>query len=161
MSRHIGDALPDSVFERLSGRDLDSVADRVILVCTVDEERFSHPAILSYFEVIAVDQRTIRIAMYADSRTTSNARRDGRLTLILMDQRLACYIKTEVKELNRSMRSTPHNAKLECRVSEVLLDEPDPTFEPGAYIATGVRYISPRRSEDLARAYSVIAELQE
>ena len=88
MSKRVGDALPDDVFERLSGRDLESVADRVIIVCTVDEERFSHPALLSYFEVVAVDRRTIRMAMYADSRTTRNACRELQLTLILVDNRL-------------------------------------------------------------------------
>jgi hypothetical protein len=161
MSTHIGDVLPDDLFERLSGRDLDAVADRVIVVCTSDEHGCPHPALLSYFEVVALDRRTIRLATYAESRTTRNARREGRLTLILVDPEFVYYVKGAVHQLEASMRATPYNAKLHVQVTEVLRDAPDPVREPGAHIAAGIRYVNPQRAAELQRAREVLAELRE
>ena len=161
MSKHVGDALPDDLFERLNGRDLPTVADQVIVVCSVDDRGFPHPALLSYFEVVAIDHRTIRLAMYSDSRTTRHARREGRLTLLLVDAGVAYYVKGTVQEVGHSMRTTPYNAKLDFLVAEVLADEPHPTLEPGAYISSGITYVNPRRAEELERAQRVLAELLE
>jgi hypothetical protein len=46
-------------------------------------------------------------------------------------------------------------------VQDVLRDAPDPVREPGAHIATGIRYVNPQRSAELERARLVIAELRE
>ncbi|MBI2186903.1 MAG: pyridoxamine 5'-phosphate oxidase family protein [Acidobacteria bacterium] len=161
MSTHVGDRLPDDLFAALSGGDLTAVADCVIVVSTVDEHGFPHPALLSYFEVVAIDPRTIRLATYADSRSTRNATRGGKLTLVFVDAAFVYYVKGAIRPLAASMRSTPYNAKLEMRVEEVLRDAPDPVREPGAHIASGIRYLNPQRSAELARARDVIAELRE
>lgn len=156
----VGDALPDDIFEALRGRDLAAMADRVVVVSTVDERGFPHPALLSYFEVVALDRRTIRLATYAESRTTRNAKREGKLTLVLVDAEFVYYVKGAVRPLAESMRVTPYNAKLEVQVLEVLRDAPDPVREPGAHIASGIRYVNPQRAAELERAERVIAELR-
>lgn len=161
MSKQVGNTLPDDVFDRLSGHDLAAVADRVVIVCSVDDRGFAHPALLSCFEVVAVNRRTVRLAMYSDSRTTRHARREGRLTLILVDAGAAYYIKGVVRQLSDSMRATPYNAKLDFQVTEVLADAPNPDLEPGAYISSGITYVNPRRAEELERARQVLAELCE
>ena len=161
MSKNLGGELPDDVLRRLNGEALATVADRVIVVCSVDDRGFPHAALLSYFEVLAIDSRTIRLALYAESRTTRNARREGRLTLLLIDSEFVCYVKGSVEELAASMRVTPYNARLTLRVTEVLADAPDPAFEPGAYIASGIRYVNPGRAQELERARLVLAELRE
>jgi hypothetical protein len=161
MSRRLGDALPDDLVGRLSGDDLQAVADKVILVCTVDEGGFPHPALLSYFEVLALDGRTIRLATYSGSRTSGNSRRDGRLTLVVVDSHVAYYIKGRVREVAHAMRATPYNAKFDLEVDEVLADEANPELEPGAYIASGITYVNPRRAEEMERARQVLAELRE
>lgn len=160
MSTRVGDALPDDVFQALSGRALAAVADRVVVVSTVDDRGFPHPALLSYFEAVALDRRTIRLATYAESRTTANARRDGKLTLILIETAFVYYVKGSVRLLAESMQATPYNAKLELRIQDVLRDAPDPAREPGAHIAHGVRYVNPQRSAERERAERVIAELR-
>lgn len=160
MSTRVGDQLPDDLFDALSGRDLAAVADRVVVVSTTDESGFPHPALLSFFEVVATDRRTIRLATYAESRTTRNATRDGRLTLIFVDAEFVYYVKGAVRQLAASMGATPYNAKLDVLVQEVLRDAPDPVREPGAHIASGIRYVNPQRRAELARAEQVIAELR-
>jgi hypothetical protein len=161
MSTRVGHELPDDLLEALSGRDLAAVADRVVVVSTTDEGGFPHPALLSYFEVVAIDRRTIRLATYAESRTTRNATRDGRLTLIFVDAEFVYYVKGAVRQLAAAMRATPYNAKLDVQVQEVLRDAPDPVREPGAHISSGIRYVNPQRSVELERARLVIAELRE
>jgi hypothetical protein len=160
MSTHVGGALPDDLFEALRGRDLAAVADRVVVVSTVDERGFPHPALLSYFEVVALNHRTIRLATYAESRTTRNAKREGKLTLVFVDAAFVYYVKGTARQLAGSMRTAPHNAKLECQVLEVLRDAPDPVREPGARVATGIRYVNPHRLAELARAQRLLAELR-
>ena len=157
----VGDQLPGDLFEALSARDLAAVADRVVVVSTTDERGFPHPAILSYFEVTATDRRTIRLATYAESRTTRNATRNGKVTLIFVDAEFVYYVKGTARQRVASMRVAPHNANLEVQVEEVLRDAPDPVREPGAHIATGIRYVNPQRPTELERARLVIAELRE
>ncbi len=160
MSKHLGSDLPDEILRRLNGADLEAVADRVIVVCSVDDRGFPHAALLSCFEVLAIDSRTIRLATYAESRTTRNARRERRLTLLLIDAEFVYYIKGSVEDV-APMRVTPHNASVTLRVADVLADAPDPAFEPGAYIATGIRYVNPARAREMERARLVLAELRE
>ncbi len=161
MSKDLGSELPDDLRRRLDGEELDALADRVIVVCSVDDRGFPHAALLSYFEVLALDSRTIRLAMYAESRTTRHARRAGRLTLLFVDTEFVYYIKGSLEGFIPSMRVAPHNASLTLRVTNVLADAPDPAFEPGAYIASGIRYVNPGRGQELDRARLVLGELRE
>jgi len=69
MSRSIGDTLPHNLLERLNGRNLDAVSDRVLVVCSVDDPDFPHPALLSYFETNRDRRSHDRLAMYSNSRS--------------------------------------------------------------------------------------------
>ena len=161
MSKSIGGDLPSELLERLSGARLDDVADRVIIVCSVDEGGLPHAAILSYAEVLAVDSRTIRIAVYGRSGTARNVRRDGGLTLLLIESEFVYYIKGTATELSASMRCTPHNAKLSLAIVDILQDSPDAGFELDARIASGIRYVNPDREPQMARARQVLEELRD
>jgi hypothetical protein len=161
MSTHVGSELPDDLFRRLEGGDLHAVADRVIVVCSVDDGGAPHAALLSYFEVVALDPRTVRLALYAESRTTRHARRHGRVTLLFIEAEFVYYVKATVEDVRGSMQATPYNARLSLRVTEVLQDAPDQALEPEAYIATGIRYINPRRAGEMERARLVLEELRE
>ena len=143
MSKFVGNTLPDDLYQRLAGRNLQACAEKAILICTVDVKGWSHPAILSYFEVVAKDGNNVRLASYKDSSTTNNMRRNGKLTILILDERIAYYIKGTVEELAREMSCSPHNSKLNLRVEQVFTDEANEEFEPGVYIKTGVTYERP------------------
>jgi hypothetical protein len=161
MAKLIGSELPAAVFARLRGTDLEAAQQEVILLTTIDEQGWPHPALLSPFEVVAADARNLRLATYGDSRTTGNMRRNGKATLTLVVDRVAYYIKATATELAPAMRCTPHNAKLNCKIEQVLADEANPEYEPGAYIASGLTYYNPGRAAELARAPAILAELLE
>ncbi len=160
MSRVLGSTLPPDLLARLSGRDLEPVASKVIQIFTADAAGWPHPALLSYFEVVAVDASRIRLAAYATSTTSGNLRRSGKLTLVVIDERVAYYVKTRAVELAPAMRATDWNAAFECRVEQVLVDEVNEEYEPGAYVASGVTYHNPGRAAELERARAVLDELR-
>jgi hypothetical protein len=147
VSKIIGTQLPEDLYERLSGNNLEAYTKTAILVSTVDTGGWPHPAILSYFEVIAKDQVNVVLAIYRDSTTAANIRRDGKLTMCIIDERIAYYIKGTAQEIVPRMSSMPFNAKLNLRVEQVLSDEANEEFEKGAYITTGIRYERPRHPD--------------
>lgn len=161
MSRPLGSELPPDLLERLSGRDLESVAQKVIQIFTVDAKGWPHAALLSYFEVIAKDAQCIRTALYAASTTTANLRRTGKVTLAVIDRRVAYYVKARATELRASMIATDWNAAMDCRVEQVSIDEPNDELEPGAYVSRGIAYVNPDRPAEMARARLVLQELLE
>ena len=161
MSRVLGSELPPDLLARLSGADLESVASKVIQIFTVDASGWPHPALLSYFEVVAKGPTSIRLAAYATSTTSGNMRRAGRLTLAIIDERVAYYVKAHAVEIAPAMRSTEWNAAFDCRVEQVLADEANEEYEPGAYVASGVTYYNPQRASELKRARAVLSELIE
>ena len=63
MARRRSEELTDDLYRRFDGSDIDSRADQAILICTVDSGGRPHPAMLSYFEVAAIDRHTLRLAV--------------------------------------------------------------------------------------------------
>ena len=160
MARPVGSVLPDDLFDRLDGRDLAARAGQVIVVATVDEAGWPHYALLSYFEVVARDRTTLRLAPYTASTTTKNMRRTGKLSLAFLDRHLAYYVKGTVSQLEERMADFPELAHLSCRVEHVLADHALEAFEADAYVAAGPTFANPAMAEMLARAERVIAALR-
>jgi hypothetical protein len=159
MSRALGSELPADLLNRLSGRDLASAATKVIQIFTVDESGWAHPALLSYFEVVAKDARHLRMATYAASTTSGNLRRRGKVTFVVIDERVAYYVKAHAFEIAPALKATDFNAAFECRVEQVLADEVNEEYEPGAYVASGVTYVNPQRAAEMERARILLDEL--
>ena len=159
MSRAIGSELPRDLVARLSGRNLEPLATKVVQLVTMDAAGWPHPALLSYFEVVAADARHIRCATYANSTTSANMRRSGKVTFVIIDHRLAYYVKAHAVEIAPAMQVMPWNAAFDCRVEQVLSDETSEEYEAGAYIAGGVTYYNPQREAEMERARALLAEL--
>src|SRR5438093_9717924 len=123
MSRKLGTTLPADLLTRLAGGNLEPVASKVIQIVTVDAGGWPHAALLSYFEVVAKDPTSVRLATYANSTTSGNMRRNGKVTLVVIDERVAYYVKGHAVELTSSMQATEWNAAFECRVADVTADE--------------------------------------
>ena len=160
MSRLVGSELPSDLLERLSGRNLEALAAKVVQIVTVDAQGWPHPALLSYFELVARDAAHIRCATYANSTTSGNMRRSGTVTFVIIDERIAYYVKARATELAPAMKATDWNAAFDCRIEQVLADEVNEEYEPGAYVASGVTYHNPQRANELERARAVVAELR-
>ncbi|HEV3428934.1 MAG TPA: pyridoxamine 5'-phosphate oxidase family protein [Paraburkholderia sp.] len=77
-------ALPPPLLTAFDGDHLEEHAHEAIRVSTVSADGWPHGAQLSVGEVLALDAQTVLVAMWPNSNTAQNMRRDGRLTLSLV-----------------------------------------------------------------------------
>ncbi len=159
MTRLVGSQLPPDLVRRFSAETLERYAQNVVPIITEGEDGWPHPAMLSHFEIVARDAQNLRLATYADSRTTGNMRRTGKLTIVVLDAAMAYYIKGTVEELLPSMKSAPHNALLNVHVEQVLADHADVEREGEPTIASGMTYSDPNLAAKLACASSIFEEM--
>lgn len=161
MARFVDEQLPEDLYRRLDGSNLEAHAEQAVLICTVDSKGWPHPAMLSYFEVIAKDRGNIRLATYSNSSTSDNMRRNGKLTVSVIDERLTYYIKGRAEELPSTMSCSPHTAKFNLHVEQVLADHADTQVEGDAYVTSGVTYRNPDPAAQLSKAKELLQELME
>jgi len=156
MSKIFGSELDPALFSRLSMARAIELADRAIVICSVaEDDGRPHPAMLSSLEVVAADERNIRFTIHRASRTARYLRANGKLTLIMADERGVFYIKGDARMLAPAMAAAPDQAKFNMRVERVLED--NPAAYENARVTSGIRV--ERGSVDLARANAVLAEL--
>ncbi len=151
--------LGDDLLRRLSGDAAEAHAQTAIPLCTIDDGGWPHVSMLSYFEVVAVNPRTLRIAVYNTSRSCANLRARAKATLLIVDDGLVAYVKGTAEEVHASMPGAPYNAVFSLRIDQVLLDEASPKFEPGVRVTSGITH-SPRMPETHARAAGVLEQLR-
>ncbi len=145
MARAIGSMLPAPLLERLRATDLAGRVGIAVVIVTVDDAGWPHPAMLSYGELLAVDARRIRLATHGASSTAENLRRRGRVTLCFVEAGMAYYVKAAAAELpRRSVKGLSDLARFEATVETVLMDAARADSEPGATLVDGVRF-SPGR----------------
>jgi hypothetical protein len=141
MSRFTADHLPPALVDRLSRERAIDQADRAIVVCTVDEHGWPHPAMLTTLEVVARDARNVRLALHAASRSARNLQANGRLTLVLADEHGVFYVKGDVLLTAPALARAPHLSKFNLRVDSVLVDDPaayeDARLTSGITVARG------------------------
>ena len=145
MSQILGKELTQELLARLSGRDIESHEGKVIPIFTVDESGWSHPALLSYYEIVAKNQSTIDMALWKDSSTAKNLRRTGKVTFMISDQGINFYLKASVNELQHEMPGAPAVSHFRMTMEQLLEDQ-----EPNAEITTGLSYrrMSQRDADD-------------
>lgn len=155
MSRFVADHLNPDLIAQLSADTAVARANTAIVICSIDEHGWAHPAMLSTLEVVAKDARNVRIATHIGSRTTRNLRANGKLSMIIADETAVHYVKGDVLPLAPSMRTVPHYAKFNLRVDSVLQDVP--TEDENARIVSGIRV--ERSDLDTQKARSILEEL--
>jgi hypothetical protein len=158
MSRPLGNTLPDHLCELLSGRSLADRMGQGILITTTDAEGWPHHALLSYGEVVAVDRRRIRLALYRGSRTSGNLRRNGKLTLCLIGPEMAYYVKTAAQEQQNPMQGFSELARFEATVKMVLADQTREDIEPEARLTGGITFRFGRPVEEALRGWQAVVD---
>lgn len=142
MSQILGTRLTEELFHRLKGDAMASKSDKAIVVVTVDEAGWAHPAMLSYYEIVAKDRTTIDLAIGKTSTTAKNLRRTGKITLLITDTDMNYYIKGGARELRESMEDVPFMSLFRVAVEHLLED-----LEPDSVITSGVTFQRPAKKE--------------
>jgi hypothetical protein len=155
MSRFLGEGLPDGLVRALGIEQALARADRAIVLCTVDEHGWPHPAMVSSLELVARDARNIRLALDTGSRSTRNLRANGRLTLIVVEDATVYYIKGDALDRATSLVAAPLQAGFNLRIDSVLEDRPR-DYE-GAELVSDLRIARAALEPD--HALAVVREL--
>jgi hypothetical protein len=135
MSRLVGKELTKELLQRLSGQDVTPHEGKIIPIFTLDEAGWPHPALLSYYEVVAKNPSTIDIALWKNSSTANNLRRQGKVTLMIADKNVNYYLKGKVQELQTEMTGAPQVSRFRVTTEALLEDQ-----EPNAEITSGLTY---------------------
>jgi hypothetical protein len=147
MSKTLGNQLTEPLLQRLSGGAMASHEGKIIPIVTLDEGGWPHPALLSYYEIVAKNGSTLEMAIWKDSSTANNLRRVGKISLMIADEGVNFYIKGSVTELEKEMRGAPQVSRFQISVQELLEDQ-----EPNAHITSGMTYT--RATERAANDFS-------
>jgi hypothetical protein len=123
VSKSIGNALPDSLRTALSGDDLDRGAGLTYILLTPDELGDVSIALLSVGEVLATDERTIRLALWPGTTATANLERTGRGTLASIEPEATLYVRFDAERVGDVRAGGMNHASFVCRVTDVLADD--------------------------------------
>jgi len=161
MSKRLPPALPDRLYDRMNGNLLSQQLNKVLLLITLDAAGFPYVAMLSFLEVIAVDRNNIRIAPAADSTSSANLRRDGKATLIVVEEEMAYYIQATANEISPALPGFPAMAKMNLHIESILEDKAR-DYEGAARVSTGIRFESPQMDAAyIERGRQVLAALRQ
>ena len=156
MSQLLGNELPAPLQQRLNGAEIASHEGMIIPIFTIDESGWPHPALLSYYEIVAQNSSTLDMALWKDSSTAKNLRRAGKVTLMISDQGVNYYLKGSVRELFYEMPGAAPVSRFRVTLEQVIEDQ-----EPNAEITTGLTYrrMTQRDSNDFAvRVFRLLCE---
>jgi hypothetical protein len=135
MSQLVGKELTPELLERLDGSSIDTHEGKIIPIFTNDEKGWPHPALLSYYEIVARDRSSLEMALWKTSSTANNLRRTGKVTLMIADVATNYYLKGSVRELQYEMTGAAPVSRFRVTIEEVIVDQ-----EPNAEITTGLTY---------------------
>jgi hypothetical protein len=135
MSQVLGNQLTAALLQRLSGSEIESHEGKIIPIFTTDEGGWAHPALLSYYEIVARDLSTLDMALWKTSSTANNLRRTGKVTLMIADKAVNYYLKGSVRELQYEMTGAAPVSRFRIALEQVIEDQ-----EPNAEITTGFTY---------------------
>jgi hypothetical protein len=135
MSQVLGKELTPALLERLSGAQVETHEGKIIPIFTLDEEGWPHPALLSYYEIVAKNPMTLDTAVWKNSSTAINLRRARKVTLMISDRCVNYYLKGSVSELEYEMTGAPAVSRFRITLEQVIEDQ-----EANAEITTGLTY---------------------
>jgi hypothetical protein len=156
MSRKIGKELTDELWQRLEGRDVPSHEGKIIPLITLDESGWPHPALLSYYEVVAKDRSTLDIGIWKNSSTANNLRKNGKVAFMITDRGVNFYLKGSAREVQAELPSMTQVSRFRISLEEILEDQ-----EANAQITSGLTYSRVKSREDSDISAIVLAGLRQ
>ena len=147
MSQILGKELTPALLERMGGAEIEANEGKIIPILTIDEAGWAHPALLSYYEIVAKSSATLDMALWKNSSTANNLRKSGKVTLMVSDRGVNYYLKGGVEDLQFEMRGAAPVSRFRVALEQVIEDQ-----EPNAEITTGMTYkrLSQRDPNDFA-----------
>ena len=143
MSRSLGRALPNDLLHLLSQHDLPPLLGRVIPLLTIGPDGHPHPMLCTYLELLAVDPKTVRLAISMRSRSASNLQSRRVATFLFVEPERIVYLKGRAGPPPRVFSGL---ARFDITVEDVLEDTPEEA-EGRVRLTSGITYSPPPRLE--------------
>jgi hypothetical protein len=134
MSTELGDVLPEKLRGFLADPTDPANGRQVLVATTLDPDGWPRHALLSPREVVARGPSRLLALLYEDSRSSRNLRRDGRLSLVVVNPEMSYYVFASASQ-RPGLAEAPHESLFELRVERVVED----VLET-ARIVTGLTY---------------------
>jgi uncharacterized protein YndB with AHSA1/START domain len=147
-------ALPQQVLHDLDGDHLEARLGDAIRLSTVGADGWTHAAQLSVGEMLAVGPAELLVAIWPQSNTAENLRRDGRLTLSLVHAGALLEIR------GRARVVAEHQTTLDLTVFRVTIETVDEHRAKYAEVLSGVTFRLHEPETVLARWREQIAMLR-
>jgi hypothetical protein len=101
-----GSKIPAGVVHYLDGNEL-LTKTQALRLSTVDADGWPHSALLSAGDMVVLPSGRIRLALFTQSRMTSNLEREGRLTMALSLDGGICELRLRSRRLAHSTPDVP------------------------------------------------------
>ena len=131
MSRVLGDRLPREVLEAFDGRHLERKVGAAYLLITADEDGTPRPCMLSAGEILALDDRRLRVAIRAGTRTARNLSRGSPALLCFVAPGTVLYVRGTARPL-------PRTGGLDLERFELVVSSVESDVHPGISVTHGI-----------------------
>jgi hypothetical protein len=101
MAKPLGDRLPETVLRAFDGHDLEAKVGPAHLLVTVDPDGSPRPCMLSAGELLAPDDRRLRVLLWAGTGTCRNLAGGGPVLLCYVEGSEVVYVKGDPRPLPR------------------------------------------------------------
>ncbi len=98
--------LPSQVAQYLDGTNL-LAKTQALRLSTVDPQGWPHASLLSAGDMLAMPSGRMRFTVFAQSTTTANLKRDGRVTMTLSLDGGMCELRMKCRRLAHSSSDAP------------------------------------------------------
>jgi hypothetical protein len=97
MTRIIGNDIPEALRPLVAGEDVSQYEGVTILLLVTTPEGWPHMAMLSAGEVVALDNRRLRLGLWANSKATVSLSPRGQATLACIHEGVGYYLRCRVQ----------------------------------------------------------------
>lgn len=157
MSKVIGDRLPDVMMQAFDGDDLDAKIGPAYLVVTVDDDGGPRSCMLSAGEILAVDDRHLRLALWPDTTTGHNLEQGRSVLFCFVAPGIVHYAKGRSRRLSDGGTTGLEHFEIEVETVESDAHPEMPvkgpiTYDVEAHDRAGVTAAWSRQLDGLARS---------
>lgn len=99
MSKHLGDRLPKDVVTAFDGQNIEKKIGLAYLLVTNDNDGTPRPCMLSAGEILAPDDKHLRVALWPGTNTSKNLTRGGRTLFCYVAKGTVYYAKGTSRSL--------------------------------------------------------------
>ena len=118
MTKPIGDRMPQDVVRAFDGRDLERKIGPAYVLVTVDPNGEPRPCMLSAGEVLAVDDRRLRVALWPKTHTVQNLAAGGPTLFCYVAPGTVVYLRGRARSLGQDDSTKLERFEIEVESAE-------------------------------------------